>query len=258
MYSVFICDDDINLLETLARKIDGDPNFNVISRSSGGRGAINQIERLKPDIVILDIVMPDCDGVYITNYIRTKMNGYDPVIYILSGMSSTNIIKTLNDLDINFYSMKPVALDVVIQNLITLMRNRSIDEPERFMSVGASQSPQDLISDLVKSVALELGILPHRISAKCTIDALIYYLERPDSIHILTKVLYPQIAEKYGLNYYSVERNIRNAISTMQKADTALYTKIFSYSQNKRITNGEFLSVVSEYISKQVSLRSSS
>ena len=94
--------------------------------------------------------------------------------------------------------------------------------------------------------------MPHRTSSKCILDALVLRMNSLDPNPLLTKVLYPQIALKYSLSNTSVEKNIRNAISQMQMNNTEIFNEIFSYSTKGRITNGEFISVMSDYINKRM------
>ncbi len=252
MYTVLIADDDRDFVTALCNRLNEEPDFKVVSKVYNGKTAIEQIERIRPDIVVLDIIMPESDGVYAVDHIRNKMSGYDPLIYMLSGIGTSKIIKTLNALNIDFYSMKPVPLDIVIQNLRTILERQGIKQPHTVTNTTIETTIQKgSLTDTVKEVVFQLGLLPHRLSAKCTVDALVYYLEHPDCYHVLTKVLYPEIAKKYGLNNLSVERNIRSSIALMQQGNTALFQKIFAYAENKRITNSEFLAVVSEYISRQ-------
>ncbi len=252
MHTVLLADDDKDLMELLARKIGEDSAYQVIAKLYDGKDTIEQIERLRPDIVFLDIVMPGSDGVHVVNHIRQRMRDYRPIIYILSGIGTSNIVKTLNALDVDFYSLKPVSLDIIMQNLNTIVDARA---PEK--STAGTQTPVDMAvppdtnSQIVKQLTLQLGLLPHRISTLCLNDALLYCMENPNGTHLITKILYPEVARMHGLTGSSVEKNIRQSITTIQKANTATYNRIFSYANGKRITNGEFLSVVTEHIGRQ-------
>ncbi len=93
MYSVLIADDNKDWIDILDAKISQDPSFNIIAKAYDGKEAIKVVEAERPEIVILDIIMPEFDGAYIVNHIRSEMRGYDPVIYIISGIGWT-ITKT--------------------------------------------------------------------------------------------------------------------------------------------------------------------
>ena len=254
MYTTLICDDNVNWLEILNLAIKKDPKFKVVAQAYDGEQALELIKEFHPDIIILDIVMPEYDGVYIVNHVRKNMKGYNPIIYILSGLGTDLIIKTLNRLDIDFYNIKPVSVSVIMDNLNILIKQLNSEE----VITGESKEEEkenvkkEMLEDVTKNLLLRFGIKPHRISSKCVIDALVTYTQNPESFSVLTKVLYPRIAEKYGLNNSSVEKNIRNSITQMQENQTEIFKDVFSYSTKKRITNGEFISVMSDYINKNI------
>jgi two-component system response regulator (stage 0 sporulation protein A) len=184
------------------------------------------------------------------------MEGYAPIIYILSGLGADSIVRALNELGIDFYSMKPVLPSVVVRNLNTLTRQRDhhaffSDTSEENAETGTFLK-QDKLEETIKYVLLRFNLLPHRKSTKCVQDALALYMSSSGLNPLLTKFLYPQVAQRYRVSNISVEKNIRNAITQIQKNNTELFRDIFSYSTKRHITNGEFLSIMSDYISKSV------
>lgn len=60
---VIVVDDAVVVRGLLARWIDNEPDMQVVATLRGGREAIDQLERTMPDVVILDIAMPDIDGI---------------------------------------------------------------------------------------------------------------------------------------------------------------------------------------------------
>lgn len=242
MYSVLIADDNKNWIEILEKGINNMPEFRVEAKANDGKTAIEMIEKQRPDIIILDIIMPEFDGIYIVNHVRSKMKDYSPIIYILSGIGTDTIIKMLSSMDIDYYSMKPVTLETILGNLKNVViRPEGGGEGADAQSGGSGR-------DIIKETVIHLGLLQHLKSTKLTIDVLKLYLESPDDLRMLTKTIYPAIAKKYGLKASAIEKNLRYAVSQMQKNQTELYKQLFSYPGCGKITNGEFLSVVAESI----------
>lgn len=249
MYSVFIADDNTDWLEALSARINADPSFQVVATANNGKTAIELIEQFMPDVIILDIIMPQYDGVYIVNFIREKLMGYFPIIYILSGIGTDTITNILNDMHIDFYSLKPISLDTAMQNLNNIV-NRG--RPNYQSNPGAHFLSTDQV---IEDVLARLGMLPHLLSTKYAYEALLYYVDNPDSFRMLTKVLYPYIAEKHNTTPGAVEKNIRTGITQMKQQNTELYQKIFLHHLHKKVTNGIFLSVVSSYILNNSQIR---
>jgi DNA-binding NarL/FixJ family response regulator len=67
---VFIADDHHIVLEGLRKTLEHEPDFEVVGTAMDGREAVSMIKSLKPDIAILDISMPNLDGVDATHEIK--------------------------------------------------------------------------------------------------------------------------------------------------------------------------------------------
>src|SRR3954451_23449351 len=59
---VMVVDDAIVVRGLLARWVENEPDMQMVASLRSGREAIEQLERTAPDVVILDIAMPDIDG----------------------------------------------------------------------------------------------------------------------------------------------------------------------------------------------------
>lgn len=252
MYSILIADDNRQWLDLLEAGLNMEKEFNVVAKALDGREALIYIDKLRPDIIILDMVMPEFDGVYIVNYIKKNFEEYDPVIYILSGLRTQNIERIINNLKIDFYAIKPATLDSVVQSLKNLMESKV--QPETKTDPGAAK--KDLNNsctdkELVRNFIYKLGMPPHLTSTACVVDALTSYINMPDCFRMLTKVLYPHLAKKRGVSIASIEKNIRDAVAKMQIRNTPFYREVFVHFEKRRITNGVFLSVAARYIERE-------
>ena len=69
---ILIADDHPLLRQGLRQAIEADPRLKVVAEAGGGRAALEQIERLRPAIAILDIDMPDLDGFAVVRELRAR------------------------------------------------------------------------------------------------------------------------------------------------------------------------------------------
>jgi two-component system, chemotaxis family, chemotaxis protein CheY len=60
--SVVVCDDVPELRRLLREVLEEDEGMHVVGEAADGRQAVEVIERLQPDVVILDLSMPELDG----------------------------------------------------------------------------------------------------------------------------------------------------------------------------------------------------
>ena len=66
MTSVLIADDDDLMRAGLAELLTADPTIRIVGQASSGREAVARTRRLDPDVVVMDVRMPDLDGIAAT------------------------------------------------------------------------------------------------------------------------------------------------------------------------------------------------
>lgn len=66
VYTVLLAEDDASFSKVLEALLDADGRFEVVGRARNGREAVELARKLKPDAVVMDIEMPEVDGVEAT------------------------------------------------------------------------------------------------------------------------------------------------------------------------------------------------
>jgi len=122
MVRVLVVDDDIDTVEVFCEylQIKG---VDVIGKGYDGKSAIELYEKLRPDIVLLDVMMPDYDGFYGLSGIRV----IDPaakVIMVTADLTS-DTEKKLKKLNTSAIVYKPYEIDGVVDTI-----NRILKQPE--------------------------------------------------------------------------------------------------------------------------------
>jgi len=117
MYKVLIIDDDPAMTElvTLLLKTHGlDPYV-----ANSGEAGLLMIKKVSPDVVILDLMMPDMDGWQVCTQARSFRS---VPILILSALDSPGLVARALDGGADDYLVKPVPSGVLIAHLNTLVR----------------------------------------------------------------------------------------------------------------------------------------
>ncbi|MEC9365681.1 MAG: response regulator transcription factor [Chloroflexota bacterium] len=121
--SVLIADDDIAICEALERSLRFE-GFKVRS-ALNGEIAIEEIEKELPDIMILDINMPEVDGIQVTKYLRSL--DIDIPICILSARDEVSDRVSGLEAGADDYVIKPFSFEELLARIHALLRRRSVD-----------------------------------------------------------------------------------------------------------------------------------
>lgn len=106
---VFVVDDSVTKRDVLCNMIDSSTDLKVVGTASDGEEAIPQIQKLSPDVVTMDIMMPRMNGLEATK----KIMMHTPVpIVIVSTVTASEIWPTLDALRYGALDIIPVSGDL--------------------------------------------------------------------------------------------------------------------------------------------------
>jgi len=114
MTTVLIVDDAVFVRKQLKQLLEKN-GFEVVGEAENGRVALKKIQELKPDIVTLDITMPEMDGIECMAEIR-KMD-YMPTVIMVSAMGQEPFVRKAVMNGAKGFIVKPYKEEVVIKNL---------------------------------------------------------------------------------------------------------------------------------------------
>lgn len=117
---VLVVDDDEAICTALERAL-GLEGF-VVSTASGGREALAEVNGEAPDVMVLDVAMPDLDGVSVTRTLRGQ--GEELPILILSALDEVGDRVAGLQAGADDYLVKPFAFDELVARLRALLRRR--------------------------------------------------------------------------------------------------------------------------------------
>jgi len=98
MPTVLVVDDSAFMRRLIGEIIDGSGEFRVVGTARNGHDALRQIHSLEPDIVTLDVEMPELDGVQTLGYIMSEMRR--PVVMLSAAASQGGVDLTLRCLEL--------------------------------------------------------------------------------------------------------------------------------------------------------------
>ena len=117
--SILVVDDEPNLRQLLRRMLELG-GFRVVE-AEDGVDALTKLNHLMPHLIILDVMMPDLDGVTLCKMLRNNPRYADLPIIMLSGKTQFPAVQAGLEAGANRYLCKPITMDELIQNVRELL-----------------------------------------------------------------------------------------------------------------------------------------
>ena len=117
---VLVVDDDEDLVELICDALDRDGRFDIRSVNNGfGAGML--IKEFRPDLIVLDVMLPDINGKEVCQLVRGDKSMDNVRIICISGMVETNKIQELRDAGSDEFLKKPFDVDVLLAHICQLL-----------------------------------------------------------------------------------------------------------------------------------------
>ncbi len=256
--SILIADDNVEFSRTLASYIEKQEELEVIGMAKDGLEAVEMIANVKPDVVLLDVIMPNLDGLGVLESVN-MMDSKKPICIMLSAVGQDKITQKAIALGAQYYVVKPFDIEILIKRIKefkfyktkTSTNFISKEMKQQYIEINAGpEKSKENLEALVTNIIHEVGVPAHIKGYQYLREAIIMVVEDIDVINQITKSLYPQIAKKFNTTPSRVERAIRHAIEVawgrgQQEAVESIFGYTISAAKGKP-TNSEFIAMISD------------
>ena len=127
--TILIVDDDDDLREALAEQLEVGGEFSIV-QANNGQGGVDQAQGRRPDLVLLDVDLPDIDGREVCRRMRQAGVGA-PIIMLTGQTSDTDTIAGL-EAGANDYVSKPFKFAVLMARIRAQLRSHEQSEDAVF------------------------------------------------------------------------------------------------------------------------------
>ena len=159
MKKILLIEDDSDLFALLKYNLEKE-GFQMAGAQTG-KGAVELCRREKPDLIILDIMLPDSDGLDICKGIRSHPElAHIPVIFLTARASETDRIVGL-ELGANDYIVKPFFVRELIARIKIQFRQQS--QPVRALKCGGLELDRSSCRVTLGGTALSLTATEFRL-----------------------------------------------------------------------------------------------
>lgn len=261
--NVAIADDNERIVKVLDDLLSKDSEIRVVGKAKNGEEAYNLIKKEKPDVVLLDIIMPKLDGLTVMDKVnKDKSIDKHPAFVVMSAIGQEAITDDAFNMGANYYIMKPFDNEIVLNRIKSIRNNVA-----KKLYDGRKLNPNETKIDYmernleadVTNIIQELGVPAHIKGYQYLRDAIMMCVNDMDMLNCITKELYPAIAKKNETTPSRVERAIRHAIEVgCVRGKIETIDQIFGYTINGgkgKPTNSEFIALIADKIRLEYKIR---
>ena len=222
-----VVDDEPNIRELLSTSLRF-AGFEVHA-AADGNGALQLVRDVEPDLVVLDVMLPDMDGFTVTRRMRAT-GRHTPVVFLTAKDDTQDKVQGLT-VGGDDYVTKPFSLEEVVARIRAVLRRTGVPTPEEEAVLHVGDLEMDEDSHEVRRAGIEVDLSPTefkllrylmlnsgRVLSKAQIldhvwqydwggdanivESYISYLRRKiDALEIEGEVLPPLIHTKRGVGY---------------------------------------------------------
>ena len=195
-------DDNVELIGAVKEYFKDSKLIEIASEASDGLEGIKKIENEIYDVIILDLIMPKKDGLYVLEEMKKK--NLDKKVIVVTSYNTSEVIREVSDYGVNYYILKPFDFNDLEKRILDCCnkKNESKNIDLRYNNLQIS----------ITKILHELGIPSHIKGYQYIRDGVSLVFENPEMIGGITKELYPELASKFDTTVSRVERAIRHAI----------------------------------------------
>jgi response regulator of citrate/malate metabolism len=195
--TVLIVDDDFMVASIHTRFVDRAPGFRVVGVAATGATALTEIERLAPDLVLLDVHLPDLSGIDVLR--RLRGDGNDVGVMMVTAARESDTVRAAAAAGAAHYLVKPFEYDDLLARLDAFRQ-------ARLALSGVATAGQDDIDAVFAPLGRGREALPKGLSAE-TAAAVLAVLGSDYDISST------ECAEKVGISRVSSRRYLEHFVA---------------------------------------------
>lgn len=231
-FKFFIADDDRGVRRMLRNIITENELGDVVGEAANGIEAEQDIMNLMPDIVIIDLLMPQQDGIETVK--NLKHMGYKGIFVMLSQVEQKEMIKKAYEKGIDYYITKPINITEVLhiinrvievidlKNVLKGIKQSISQIGERVETSRRGTTSNTRIKYLTENILMDMGILGES-GSQDIVQMMLLLSQEEDPYELLENLnsLYTRLVKTFNkktnrnkMNVKALEQRIRRVVKT--------------------------------------------
>lgn len=204
-----------------------------------GKEALEQFQRDPPEVIVLDLMLPEIDGISLLHIIHQQ--NFHPTILATTRLISDYVIENVQKLGIGYLIVKPCDVSSITERVLDLCK---------LATSAPAMSPKARIANILSSLGIAVKLRGYAYLQ----DAILLMVERPGMS--ITKELYPSVGDIHNTTGVLVERSIRSAVKgAWEKRDNQIWQKYFLANADGDVphpTNAQFIARLAEILRERL------
>ena len=229
---------------SLAGSINKEADLRVVGETGDGAELLRMVRELEPDAVVMEMILTGMDGLEVLEEM-SKLERR-PGILILSNYIRGAVVSAAAARGADFYMTKPSRPGTVCERIRQITSGDGAERDDKGVN----------LETRVTGIIHEVGVPAHIKGYQYLREAILLAVNDMDVITAVTKVLYPEVAKRFGTTASRVERAIRHAIEVAwDRGDLETLQKYFGYTVSNtkgKPTNSEFIAMIADRLQLQM------
>ena len=230
----------------LVEALQNESDMEVVGETGEGPQLLELVRVLQPDAIIMEMVLSGLDGIEVLEQLKEMPLDRRPRILVLSSYIHGAIADLAAANGADHFMVKPCKFSTICARIRQLTTFEAIEE---------DKNRSHNLETLVTSIIHEVGVPAHIKGYQYLREAILIAVEDMEVINAVTKVLYPEVAKRFGTTASRVERAIRHAIEVAwDRGDLETLQKYFGYTVSNtkgKPTNSEFIAMIADRLQLQ-------
>lgn len=247
LYRVLLANSSEEFSEKLAAAIKQTDRYAIVGTANDGIRAIDLLRETKPEILVVDMMLPQADGVAVLKAALTLEK--KPIFLVLADFMTEFISNLLMSIGVQYVLLKPCTTRAVVERMNEIRESMT---PRQ----GMRRTREANVEAMVTAMIHEIGVPAHIKGYQYLREAILIAVNDMEVINAITKVLYPQVARTFSTTPSRVERAIRHAIEVAwDRGDLETLQRFFGYTVSNakgKPTNSEFIALIADKMQLQL------
>lgn len=248
---ILLVDDNKDFCDVVGSYLNKMDDMEVIAVANDGEEALGKIAGIKPDIVVLDGIMPRLDGIGVLEKLNRNLAANErPIVIMLTAVTQEKITQRAIELGADYYMVKPFDLEVLASRIRQLKQEVNRNKAMSFSTQYSASGPAKSLESRVTEILHDIGVPAHIRGYHYMREAIMLAVKDSDVLNYITKELYPTIAKKCNTTPSRVERAIRHAIEVAwSRGQVDAIDSLFGYTVSNhkgKPTNSEFIALIAD------------